>query len=56
MGIRFCLMPVNIESREMLKEKEIHESSNGDYSSLIGLADQSESESQWVKLHQMFDR
>ena len=48
-------MPVNLEGREMSKEKEIEESTNGDYS-FFGLADQSESEIQWVKLHQMFDR
>ena len=48
-------MPVNLEDREILKEKEIEESTHVDYS-FIGLADQSESEIQWVKLHQMFDR
>ena len=48
-------MPVKIEGRQILKQKEIQGSSNGDYS-FIGLADQSESEIQWVKLHQMFDR
>ncbi len=48
-------MPANIDGREMLKQKEILESNNTDYH-LIGLADQSESEIQWVKLHQMFDR
>ena len=48
-------MPAKIEGREMLEKKEIQESSNRDYS-LIGLADQSASEIQWVKLHQMFDR
>ena len=48
-------MPANIDVREMLKQKEIQESINEDYS-FIGLTDQSESELKWVKLHQMFDR
>ena len=48
-------MTAKIERREILKQKETQESSNRDYS-FIGLADQSESEIQWVKLHQMFDR
>ena len=48
-------MPSNIDVREMLKQKEIQDSSNSEYS-FIGLVDQSESEIQWVKLHQMFDR
>tara|TARA_Y100001968_G_scaffold297604_1_gene306837 strand:- start:416 stop:562 length:147 start_codon:yes stop_codon:yes gene_type:complete len=48
-------MPVNFESREMLKRKEIQEPAN-DNSSFIGLVDQNESEIKWVKLHQMFDR
>ena len=48
-------MPAKIDAREMLKQKEIEELSNGSYP-LIGLADHSESEMQWVKLHQMFDR
>ena len=48
-------MPANIDGREMLKQKEIKESINSDYS-FLGLADQIESEIQWVKLHQMFDR
>ena len=48
-------MPANIEGREMLKQKEIQESTNSDYS-FIGLADQSDSEIRWVKLHQMFDK
>ncbi len=55
MGICFCLMPAKTEGREMLKQKEVKDSSKGDYS-LIGLADQTESEIKWVKLHQMFDR
>ena len=55
MGIRFCLMPAKIEGREMLKQKETDNSTNGDIS-FLGLADQNESEIQWVQLHQMFDR
>ena len=55
MGICFRLMPANIEGGEILKQKEIQESTNLDYR-FIGLSDQSESEAQWVKLHQMFDR
>tara|TARA_Y100001968_G_scaffold126992_1_gene115867 strand:- start:103 stop:249 length:147 start_codon:yes stop_codon:yes gene_type:complete len=48
-------MPANIEGRETLKQKEIQESDNGEFS-FVGLADQIESEIKWVKLHQMFDR
>ena len=48
-------MPANIEGREMLKQKEIQESTNSDYY-FIGLEDQSDSEMKWIKLHQMFDR
>ena len=48
-------MPEKIDGREMLKQKEIKESTNCDYS-FIRLTDQSESELKWVKLHQMFDR
>ncbi len=55
MGICFCLMPAKTERLEMLKQKEIQESTSSDYS-FIGLADQSESEIKWVKLHQMFDK
>ena len=55
MGICLCLMPAKTEGREMLKPKEVEDTSKGDYS-LIGLADQNESEINWVKLHQMFDR
>ena len=39
----------------MLRQKEINESIDVDYS-FIGLADQSDSEIKWVKLHQMFDK
>ena len=39
----------------MLEAKEIQESINGDCS-FVGLAGQCESEVQWVKLHQMFDK
>ena len=55
MSICLGLMPVNIESRGMLKQEKIQEPTNDDFS-FIGLADQSESEVKWVKLHQMFDR
>ena len=48
-------MSAKIEDQEILNQKEIHESKNADYS-FIGLADQSESEVKWVKLHQMFDK
>ena len=48
-------MPANIEGKEMLKQEKIKEPTCGDYP-FIGLADQSESEINWVKLHQMFDR
>ena len=48
-------MPANIEGGEMLKQKENQELTNIDYS-FIGLADQSDSEMKWIKLHQMFDR
>ena len=48
-------MPANIDGRERVKEKEIQESALSDLT-LIGLADLSESEIKWVKLHQMFDK
>ena len=48
-------MPANIDVQEMFKQKEIQESNNCDYP-FIGGADHIESEIQWVKLHQMFDR
>tara|TARA_B100001029_G_scaffold16474_1_gene11036 strand:+ start:420 stop:566 length:147 start_codon:yes stop_codon:yes gene_type:complete len=48
-------MPTKIEGREIFKKHEITDSTDADYS-FIGLADQSESEIKWVKLHQMFDR
>ena len=48
-------MPVKIEGSEMLMQKEIQESGNVECP-VIGLADPSESEVQWVKLHQMFDK
>ena len=44
-----------IEDREILKQIEIQESTYSDFS-FIALADQSESELRWIKLHQMFDR
>ena len=48
-------MPVKIDGGEMLKQKEIPESTYLDCA-LVGVAEQSESEIRWVKLHQMFDR
>ena len=48
-------MPAKIDSSEMLEHKAMHESNNVEYS-LIDLADQSESEITWIKLHQMFDK
>ena len=48
-------MAAKIEGIEILKEKEIQEPLNVEYS-LNGLADQSESEIKWIKLHQMFDK
>ena len=48
-------MAAKIEVIEILKEKEIQEPSNVEYS-MNGLLDQSESEIKWIKLHQMFDK
>ena len=48
-------MAVKIEGVKILKEEEIQEPSNVEYS-LNGLLDQSESEIKWIKLHQMFDK
>ena len=48
-------MPAKIDSSEMLEKKAMHESDNVEFS-LIDLADQSESEITWIKLHQMFDK
>ena len=48
-------MPAIIKGREMLRQNEIHESTNSD-DSFVGFPEQSESEIKWVKLHQMFDR
>ncbi len=48
-------MAVNIDGVEILKQTEIQEPRNVEYS-LNGLADQSESEIKWIKLHQMFDK
>ena len=48
-------MSAKIEGIEILKQKEIQESMNVDYS-LNSLIDQSESEVTWIKLHQMFDK
>ena len=48
-------MAAKIERIEILKQKEIQETENVEYS-LNGLLDQSESEITWIKLHQMFDK
>ena len=48
-------MAAKIEGIETLKQKEIKEPTNVEYS-LNGLADQRESEITWIKLHQMFDK
>ena len=48
-------MPAKIDSSEMLEQESMQESKNVEYS-LIDLADQSESEITWIKLHQMFDK
>ena len=48
-------MAAKIEGIEILKQKEIQETTNAEYS-LNGLVDQSESEITWIKLHQMFDK
>tara|TARA_Y100001968_G_scaffold327903_1_gene373923 strand:+ start:1654 stop:1800 length:147 start_codon:yes stop_codon:yes gene_type:complete len=48
-------MPVEMERREKIKQKELQESKTVDFS-FIGLADHAESEIKWIKLHQMFDK
>ena len=48
-------MSAKIEGIEILKEKDMEEPTNVEYS-LNGLVDQSESEITWIKLHQMFDK
>ena len=48
-------MSANIDSGEILEQQEIQEPKKLEYS-LIGLADPSESEITWIKLHQMFDK
>ena len=48
-------MTPKIEGIEILKQEEIQEKKNVDYS-LNGLVDQNESEITWIKLHQMFDK
>ena len=48
-------MAAKIECIEILKQKEIQEPTNVDYS-LSGFLDQNESEITWIKLHQMFDK
>ena len=48
-------MAVKIENIEILKQQEIQDPRNVEYS-INGLVDQSESEITWIKLHQMFDK
>ena len=48
-------MAAKIDGIEILKQKEIEEQVNVEYS-LNGLIDHSESEITWIKLHRMFDR
>ena len=48
-------MAGRIEGVEILKQKEIQEQTNVDCS-LNDWAEQSESETTWIKLHQMFDK
>ena len=48
-------MAAKIQGIEILKQKEIKEPTNVEYS-LNGLGDQNESEITWIKLHQMFDK
>ena len=48
-------MAAQIEGIEVLKQKQIQEPTNVEYS-LNGLVEQSESEITWIKLHQMFDK
>ena len=48
-------MAAKIEGIEILKQKEIREPTNVEYS-LNGLVGQSESEIKWIQLHQMFDK
>tara|TARA_Y100001968_G_C19156396_1_gene618663 strand:+ start:600 stop:749 length:150 start_codon:yes stop_codon:yes gene_type:complete len=49
-------MPAKIKCGEILKEKEIQDSTHSDYSPCISLSDLSDSEIKWVQLHQMFDK
>ena len=48
-------MAAKIEDIEILKQTEIKEPTNVEYS-LNSLIDLSESEITWIKLHQMFDK
>ena len=48
-------MAVKIEGIKILREEEIQDSRNVEYS-LNAFVDQSESEIKWIKLHQMFDK
>ena len=48
-------MAAKIDGIEILKQKEIQDPTNVEYS-INGLLDQTESEIKWIKLHQMFDK
>tara|TARA_Y100001968_G_scaffold36865_1_gene28277 strand:- start:249 stop:395 length:147 start_codon:yes stop_codon:yes gene_type:complete len=48
-------MAAKIDGIEILKQKEIQEPKNVEYS-LKSFVDQSDSEITWIKLHQMFDK
>tara|TARA_B100000902_G_scaffold177400_1_gene170872 strand:- start:14 stop:166 length:153 start_codon:yes stop_codon:yes gene_type:complete len=50
-------MPAKIDTREIIEQKEIQESTNFEYSLVeVEVEDQSESEVKWIRLHQMFDK
>ena len=50
-------MPAKIDTREIIEQKEIQESTNFEYSLVeVEVEDQSESEIKWIRLHQMFDK
>jgi hypothetical protein len=48
-------MSAKLDGIEILKQKEIQDPANVEYS-INGLLDQTESEIKWIKLHQMFDK
>ena len=48
-------MAAKIDGIEILKQKEIQDPTNVEYS-INGLLDETESEVKWIKLHQMFDK